>query len=56
MKSKLFILQILKGKTDELRQALQFCCGHALAYDPGLMDEQFETTWDEIINKGGTIQ
>ena len=52
MKSKLFILQILKGKTDEIRSALQFCCSHALVYDPDVMDEPFETMWGDIISDG----
>lgn len=38
------------------QESLNFWSGHALAYDPEVMDEPFETTWDEIINKGGTIQ
>tara|TARA_B100001964_G_C14029757_1_gene507734 strand:- start:269 stop:820 length:552 start_codon:yes stop_codon:yes gene_type:complete len=37
-------------------ESINFWSGHALAYDPEVMDEPFETTWDEIINKGGTIQ
>ena len=54
MKSKLFIVQILKGKTDDpsaYKASINFWCSHALAYDPGLMDEPFETTREDIIFK-----
>ena len=44
---------------DDLRayeESINFWCSHALVHDSEVMDEPFETTWDEIINKGGTIQ
>ena len=55
MKSKLFIVQILKGKTDDpsaYKASINFWCSHALAYDPEVMDEPFETTWGDIISDG----
>ncbi len=38
------------------QESLNFWSGHALAYDPGVMDEQFKTTWEEIVNDEETIE
>ena len=36
-------------------ESINFWCSHALVYDPDVMDEPFESTWEDIIKDGGTI-
>ena len=47
---------ILADDPPAFKESINFWCSHALVHDSEVMDEPFETTWDEIINKGGTIQ
>jgi len=38
------------GTEQEARKALQFWCRHALAHDPKVMGEVFESTWADILH------
>jgi len=37
-------------------ESINFWCRHALVYDPEVMDEPFESTWEDIVNDRKTIK
>jgi|TARA_Y100000294_G_scaffold50431_1_gene47493 hypothetical protein len=37
-------------------ESINFWCRHALVYDPEVMDEPFESTWEDIVNGRRTIK
>jgi len=38
------------------KASINFWCRHALVYDPEVMDEPFESTWEDIVNGRKTIK
>ena len=38
------------------KASINFWCRHALVYDPEVMDEPFESTWEDIVNGRRTIK
>ena len=38
------------------KASINFWCRHALVYDPEVMDEPFESTWEDIVNDRKTIK
>ena len=37
-------------------ESINFWCSHALVHDPEVMDEPFESTWEDIVNDRKTIK